>query len=398
MKRRMLYLAAVLGLLAGTRPALSQTPSPMDPTLYSFPGSVTGTTSAASSGIAAADRWLSDEPFLNPAMPPTRGVSLSPLLQRVSRQDLRAGNRQLDESPSFDFSGGWAAYAVRRITVAVYGWQPVLRREDLAFIRGEEGTPPAVIASISTQRESRAGLALAVPIGTQVRAGVAGEWTRRDDDFQYTERSGDPGSGTREATLTGDGFGFALGARGFFPVFGSHSLEVGAAFHAIPALDLTGDQTLSLLTGDSTASYAVRRGSGSEYGAAVAISLSPAVRMMLQAGGRSELAYDPAAGSAPAVVGYTPPWGGATAGAASQWSLGFEYAEPDVPLQVRGGFGQEVQSGVPEPRAATYAIGFGWRIDRDLTLDLGAMRRGFERAGKATSYDDRVVATVGVRF
>ena len=69
-------------------------PSPLDGTIFSFPSSIAGPGSAVSAGPAMAGRWLVDEPFYNPAVAPRKTVSLSPVIQRVSRQDLRADNHQ----------------------------------------------------------------------------------------------------------------------------------------------------------------------------------------------------------------------------------------------------------------------------------------------------------------
>lgn len=388
MKRRMSFLAALLALTAA-RPTAAQSPSPIDPLLHSFPGSVTGTTSAASAGLGLADRWLGEEPFANPAIASSRAVSVSPLLQRVSRQDLRADNREFDDAVHFDVSSGWAAFAVRGVALSVYAWQPVLRHEDVAFIRGEEGTPPAVVACASTQREIRAGLGVSFPVLRSVRVGVAGEWTRRDDSYDLAEESGDPGAGTRELTLSGDGVGIAIGARALLMPFGDRAVTLGAAFRTVPALDLDGDQALRLAGGDSDSALSTRRGGSMEGGLSASIAVTPAVRVFAQAGFRGREDY---------AAGGDAPFTGVEAGPASGWSLGFEYAEPEVPLQLRAGAGQETQTRVPEPRAGVYALGLGWRIDESLTLDVAGLRRTFAHAGRATSYDDRVVVTVGLRY
>ncbi len=399
MRRLMLSLAAATGTLLGACPALAQAPSPISSQLHSFPGSVLGTTTATSSGMALADRWLGDEPFLNPAMAPAHGLGASLLLQRVSRQDLRAANRQLDDTPFFDVSGDWLAFTAGRMSLFAYGWQPVLRREDIAFIRGEEGGPSAVVTATSTQREMRGGVGASFGAGAW-RLGVAGEWNRRDDDYQYTEVSGDPGQGTREVKLSGTGYGVAAGGRAEFVVLGGRALTLGAALHTVPALTLTGEQTLRLFSGDSDTPLSVRRGSALEAGVSARLAISAAVRLLAQAGGRSEQTFEDAPGVRPAVV--PPPaslWGpGLRAGPATQWSLGFEYTEPEQPLTLRLGGGQETQTDVPEPRAGVYTLGAGWRFDEKFRLDLAVVRRAFARAGKATSYDDRVVATIGVGF
>ena len=65
----------------------------------------------------------------------------SGVLQRMSRQDLRADNRQFDEQGAFiDFGGGWLSVPVGGLGLVAYAYQPVLRLEDNAYSRGV-GTP-----------------------------------------------------------------------------------------------------------------------------------------------------------------------------------------------------------------------------------------------------------------
>jgi hypothetical protein len=348
--------------------------------------------------MALADRWLGDEPFLNPAMLAARGVSLSPLLQRVARQDLRGTNRQFDESAQFDASGAWAAFAVSRVTVAVYAWQPVLRVEDVAFIRAEPGSPPGIVAANSTQREARAGLALSVQVGASTRLGVAGEWSRRDDAFHVEEESGDPGAGVRDVSLEGSGVGVAVGARSSVPGPWGRALTLGAAFRTVPSLALEGGQTLDIATGDSALALALERAATWEAGVSAAYGLTHAVRVAAHLGARGAQRFDDVHAYPDPVTGASPWAPGLTAGRAAQWSLGLEYAEPEVPLRFRAGAGQEWQSGVPEPRAGVYALGAGWRLDESTAVDVAAIRRTFTRPGRTTGFDDRVVATVTVLF
>ena len=106
---RCLFRAACPLLLALiVAPVAAAPPEPIDPTLFPFPGAVVGPGSAASAGMALADRWLGDEPLSNPAVRLGREVVLSPALLHMSRQDLRADNRNFDETPVFlDASSGW---------------------------------------------------------------------------------------------------------------------------------------------------------------------------------------------------------------------------------------------------------------------------------------------------
>src|SRR6059036_164007 len=102
-------LVLVVSFLLCPMAAQAQPPAPLSPTLFAFPGGYANPASAASTGFALADRWLGDEPFSNPATPPRGEVTLSPSLIRVSRQDLRADNRNYDETSAFFDGAGLAA-------------------------------------------------------------------------------------------------------------------------------------------------------------------------------------------------------------------------------------------------------------------------------------------------
>ena len=101
-------LAGALLIAALARPAASDTPSPLASSLFAFPGATGHPASAVSAGLAMADRWLGDDPFENPAAAPGPGVALSGALLHVSRQDLRALNRNFDETPAFFDGAGLA--------------------------------------------------------------------------------------------------------------------------------------------------------------------------------------------------------------------------------------------------------------------------------------------------
>src|SRR5215468_773170 len=134
MRIRSMLLALATIALAG-RSAAAQPPSPIDPTLFGFPGGVDSPSSATSAGVAGADRWLGDEPFDNPAAPGSHRVVVAPTMLRVSRQDLRADNRNFDDNPLFfDLAG--AAVAVPGAPVWIWVDQPTLRFEDFVFNRG----------------------------------------------------------------------------------------------------------------------------------------------------------------------------------------------------------------------------------------------------------------------
>src|SRR6266508_5954036 len=106
MPRLALALAAALIFAGGSlAPAAA---APLDPELFAFPGSPVSPGSAAAAATALATRWLGEQPFDNPALEARRGVELSPAVLHVSRQDLRAANRNFDETTAFvDGAGGW---------------------------------------------------------------------------------------------------------------------------------------------------------------------------------------------------------------------------------------------------------------------------------------------------
>ncbi len=378
--RRILLLVLGAALLVGA-PAGAQLPTPLDHAgLFGFPACVPSPGSAASAGVGLADRWLGDEPFDNPAASPARGVSLSPLLLRVSRQDLRSNYRNYDETAAFlDGAGGWISVPLRGVGIVLYGQHPALRREENAFTRGQLGSPvpPGTVTTSTTSREARAGFALSAARGA-LRFGAAGEWTRRSDAYDYQETSGDPAAGNRHADFGGDAAGFAAGAR----LAGAGRVALGAAVRYAPALTLTGGWHSELLTGDSAAAVSVGRGVAWEGGFSARVAVTPEFHALAALGGRGSRSWD--------AFGVRP-------GAGAEWRVGGEFHDARDPWTVRFGLGLETQSGVPEPRAGVVALGFGWKME-SLTLDLAALRRSLQRAGEPTSYDDRVLASATVAF
>jgi len=373
-RTRILWPCLILAVLAA--PAAAQLPPPLDIAgRYAFPGVAQGPGSAATAGCALADRWLGDEPFDNPAAAPARGVMAAPVLQRVKRQDLPTQYRNFDQTPAFlDLAGGWLSLPMRRIGIALYAYHPVLRREDEAFTTAPDQVPGS-FTSTSSSRELRAGLALSAP-WRAARVGVAVEWTRRDDSYDFTERSGDPFAGLRHADFSGSGIGAQAGVR----VTAGSRVTLGAAVRRTPALDLTGNRTVE--SPPTTASVAVTRAAGWEGGVSAAITVTPAFRALVSAGGRSAQSWD----------GFE-----VTAGREVGWAVGFVYDESEDPWAVRFGLGQEQQDGVPEPRAGLVGLGLTWKLDA-LRLEAGVLHRSIARAGKPNSFDDRLVAGATVPF
>ena len=369
------WLGAALVLIAASE-AGSQPPSPLDLTrIYAFPGALSGPASAVSAGRGLSDRWLGEEPYDNPAALPARGITVAPVLLRVKRQDLPADYRGYDEDAGFlDVAGGCLSLPVRGIGVVLYAYEPVLRREEAAFTSKPDEVPGA-FRMASSARETRAGLALS-RAWRAARLGAAVEWTRRDDSYDFKETSGDPFAGERHLDFSGDGLGFQVGAQ----VAATPRVTLGGALRRVPALDLGGQQ--SLPARETPSSVSATREAGWEGGLSARLAVTEAFRALASLGGRTAQAWDGL---------------DATSGRAVSWGIGLDYDDSAEPWAVRFGLGQEQQAGAPEPRAGVLGLGLGWKLDA-LRLDLGALRRSIARAGKATSYDDRVVASATVGF
>jgi hypothetical protein len=369
-----------IAVLLGTAPVCrADTPAPLDlGRFYAYPGALSGPGSAASAGFALADRWAGDEPFDNPAAAPARGVLAAPVLQRVKRQDLAADYRSYDETAGYvDVAGGWLSLPVRGFGVVLYAGQPVLRREEQSFV-AKPGQVPGTFASAGESREQRAGLAVS-RAWRGGRLGLGVEWTRRDDSYEFYASSGEL-LGTQAVGFSGDAVGFQAGA--IVPAGGR--VQVGVALRWLPALEVSGEQRLEgqwLGAGGVTAVSATRA-AGLEGGVSARVGLTAAARAIVSVGGRTARDWD----------GFD-----LAEGRTSSWGLGLEYAEPDQPLTVRCGVGQERQDGAPEPRAGAFALGLGWRLD-PLQLDVAVLRRSVSRADQPTSYDDRVVGSLTVAF
>src|SRR5262245_25384378 len=163
--RRFIVIPFIVTLVSA--PVQAQPPAPLDTTLFAFPGSFDKPASARAAGLALADSWLGDEPFNNPAAAQARRVDLSPVVLWVSRQDLRAANRNYDDSDlSFDLAG--AAIGLPYVPLWIYVHQPVLRFEDYTYTRGtgtDPSVPPAMISGQSDTREGRVGVAGSLGIG-----------------------------------------------------------------------------------------------------------------------------------------------------------------------------------------------------------------------------------------
>jgi hypothetical protein len=378
---RVRVLSLVLALAAAA-PARADLPSPITPALFGFPGHSLAPGSARAAALAGAGRWLGDEPFHNPALGAADGLVLTPVLQRVSRQDLRAENRNYDEtSVFFDVLGGWVGRGAGAWTLAAYVHQPLVRHERFAYTRGVNAVQPALIQGQADQREYRAGLAVSRRAGSW-RFGVAGEWHGRSDTYETVEQSGSPSSGMSHADFSGGAIGGQVGARWDGEAPWGGALAAGAGLRFVPALDLDGELRYELLTGDSTGTLAVTRESGWEGGVSAAADATPTFRVLVSAGGRTGQDWDAF---------------GVRDGTLFEWKLGGEFHAPDVPWTFRFGLGQEQQQGVAESRSGVLGLGLGWDLG-DMRADFGAVRRTLERDAQPTSYEDRLVGSVVVTF
>lgn len=378
--RRLLAMTAAL-LTAGPA-AHAAAPAPYDPVQFAFPGSVRSPGDAASAGLAGADGWLTWAPGGNPATaPPSASVTLSPLLQRVSRQDLSAANSEFSETSAFLDAAG-AQIALRR---AHWGLrlevsQPVLRRETSTFSRsiGDGVSQPARLKVDAESREQRAGLALSRGMGAW-RLGAAAELTRRDDRYATTEVSGSPESGIRELTFDGSSVGGSVGALWSRSPGSKWGTEVGAAMRFIGALDGTSRSVSDLLAGLEQQTGDASREATWEAGASARLTVDPR-------GGHAWLTLEQRSAER---------WPGLQleAEAASSWRAGYSYRDERTPWSVRVGIGQDVQPGTPEPRATAVGLGVGWRQD-DFGVDLGVTHRSIRRGELPTQGDTRVVASI----
>jgi hypothetical protein len=375
--RRALAPALLSFCLAHT--ALAQAPAPIDPQRDNFPGAFTSPASAPSGGLALADRWLADEPFSNPALAARGAVSVTPLFVLTSRQDLRAENRDFtDQGGSIDLAGAYAALPLgkaKRLTLHGYFWQPVLRFEDNAFTLGTATSigPPATLSMSVSQREWIAGFGLAAPLG-RTRLGAALEWSGRSDSYSTHEESGAPTSGDSKVDFSGSAMGAQFGARS---AFGSaeHPLELGVAARYHASLDVTGTQDINQIGFTGSAPISATRAAAWGGGASLRVPFGPTLHMIVEGAARGAQDWS----------GF-----GITAGQSAEWKLAGEYHDERDPWTFRFAGGEELEDGVPEPRAGVYAVGLGWRLKHS-SIDVSLTHRTLQRPGEPNSYDERLL-------
>src|ERR1044072_155194 len=122
--------ALILGALALVPAARAGAPPPLSNPTYGFPlprayaaaantapaglppspprpGEYAAAAHAAAAGLALSDRWLGESAYENPAASVRSGVEISPLFQRVNRQDPAAEKREVDQTFGYpDRAGG----------------------------------------------------------------------------------------------------------------------------------------------------------------------------------------------------------------------------------------------------------------------------------------------------
>lgn len=381
-RRRLLLPLAALLAVAGP-PARAAAPPPLDSNVFAFPGAFAMPASAASAGLALADRWLGLDAAANPAATLPRGVVITPVGLRTSRQDLSAANREFDQQFGYvDFGAGSLSLPFARHAVTLYAWQPALRRENSSYTAGRAGTPSSgAVAHDGETRELRAGLAVSHGFGAW-RAGVAVEWAQVTESDETVTSSGDPFSGTRLADFDGNTLGGAAGVTYDHASAQRGGWRAGLAARWDAELDVSGTATVDLLAADSTVAIAATRDARVEVGASAAWTLTTESHLYASLGTRPAEAWD-------------------AFGVASRtgvlWAVGADFHDAESPWTARLGVGQEQRPGTPEPRAGMLGAGFDWQSG-ETTFSLGLLHRTVERSGAPRLADDRLVASVGVRF
>lgn len=376
--------ACLLATLALAPAVRAGAPAPLSNPLYGFPlpGDYATPASASSAALALADRWLGESPFENPASKVAQGVQVSPLFQRVSRQDLTSTNRDVDQNAGYlDLAGGYLSLPVRSWGIVLYAWQPVLRLEQQAYSQGPIASP-AAIDQQALQRELRAGLALSRGFGDHLRFGVAGEYVQRDDSYETHEVSGSPNAGDRVLEFSGRSFGASAGfayARDPDKPWGSW---VGAAVHYTSELQVDGTLDEQLVSGSNLLAFTATREAEISGGASARVTVAPATRIV--AGVTTRSGAD---------------WTGFDfgTGTGASYGIGLDWKDDELPWGARFGVGQESNPDAVEKKAGLLSLGFTW-VSGDLVLDIGLLHRNLAREGFPNSADDRAVGSIRFSF
>jgi hypothetical protein len=374
--------AAMLSFVSA--PVGAQTPPPpLGSPVFGFPvpGDYVTPATGASTGLALSDRWLGASIFENPAAALARGVEVTPLFQRTSRQDISSSNRDFEQTFGYlDLASASIAFPAGQWGLVLYGWQPVLRLEEQTYTAGPL-VAPAEVRQLDSQREIRAGAAVSRAFGV-LRAGLSGEYVHREDNFETHVQSGDPLAGDRVTEFSGDGFGVGGGVVYQKEPDKLHGLWVGAAAHYTDQIPLTGTVDEHLAVGDTTYGFEATRGEEWSGGVSARMTVAPSTRVLLGVTGRTGQTWDG--------FGFETTSGGG-------WSAGLDWKDEELPWGARFGVGQEWNPGGLEEQAGLLSIGFTY-VSGGLITDLGLLHRNLEREGFAHSADNRVVLTVKVGF
>lgn len=353
---------------------------------FPLPGDYVSPANAASAGLSLADRWLGTTGFENPATALPLGLELTPVFQRVSRQDISSQNRDFEQVTGYpDVLGARFSMPAGAWGFTAYAWQPVLRLEEFSFSAGPLAQP-AFVRLLTSQREARAGGAVSLGMGA-ARFGVSGEYVRRDDFYEAHERSGNPLAGDRRIEMAGDGFGGSVGFTWEKDTDRPWGSWFGAAVHYGSELKLDGSYSGVNDFPDGVAadtSYAFTATRETEWSGGVSgkVTIAPATHFV--AGLSLRTGAD---------------WTGLGIGTSTgaTWSVGFDWKDPELPWGARFSFGQEKNTGALEEKAGLIGFGFTWVSSEDFVIDVGLLHRNLAPPRDLPrSSDDRVTASVRI--
>ncbi len=165
-------------------------------------------------------------------------------------------------------------------------------------------------------------------------------------------------------------------------------LVMGLPVGEVAELELEGEQTLDLLSGDSTRTFDATRESRFEGGVSASIRATPALRFVAAFGGHSGGDWSGLAG-----VNAEP----LSTGTATLGAFGLEFHDSRDPWSVRVGYALEHEQDAPEERAGALGLGLGWHFEGSI-LDFGLLHRTMDRDGRPNSYDDRLSVTFRGQF
>lgn len=349
-----------------------------------LPGDYVSPANAASAALALSDRWLGATGFENPAGTQPRGIQISPVFQRVSRQDLSSQNRDFEQISGYpDVLGARLSWPVQQWGFTLYAWQPLLRLEEVSFSAGPLAQP-AFVRIVDSQREIRAGAAISRGAGA-ARIGVSGEYVRRDDSYETQEVSGSPLAGNRTIDMSADGYGATVGFTWDKDTDRPWGSWFGAAIRYGSEQPFTGEYAgVNDIPGgvatDTTYAFETTRETEWSGGVSGRVSIAPATWFVAGLSMRTGSDW----------TGF-----GFGTGTGASWSVGIDWKDPELPWGARFGVGQEKNEGAMEAKAGLIGVGFTW-VSGDLVLDVGLLHRNLAREDFPRSSDDRIVGSVKI--